>query len=329
MTTRATFLGSALGLATMGCPMPAFPTRLRRPPMLRKGDVVGLISPASALNPGEVEEGVAHVQTLGLRAKLGEYAGAANGFLAGTDAQRAADFNAMARDPSVRGIFAMRGGYGTMRILDDLDYTALRRDPKVVLGFSDLTAILNAVTVRSGIVTFHGPVAARDTYNDATRANVTRAIMQPEAIGELRAPGVRALAPGRARGPLAGGNLSLVSALAGTNYAIAANGAILFLEETEEQPYRVDRMLTQLRLAGTLSAAHGIVWGQCTKCTTPPQSQTVDEVLADRLGTLGRPAVAGVPVGHITAQWVLPIGVMAELDAQAGTLAILEPGVSE
>jgi muramoyltetrapeptide carboxypeptidase len=328
MSSRATFLTSALGLVSLGCSMPAFPAKLRKPPMLRAGDTVGLISPASALDPGEAAKGIAHMQSLGLRVKVGAFATSANGFLAGTDAERAADFNTMARDPNVRGIVAMRGGYGTMRILDALDYDALRRDPKVILGFSDITAILNAVTRRSGIVTFHGPVAARDTYDQATRAHIQRAIMSPEPIGALHAPGIRTLARGKAQGPLAGGNLSLVASLVGTPFAVAAGGSILFLEETEEEPYRVDRMLTQVRLAGVLAASRGIVWGQCTRCTAEGASQSIDEVLDDRVGTARRPAISGARVGHITAQWVLPVGVPAELDADAGTLTVLESGVA-
>jgi muramoyltetrapeptide carboxypeptidase len=329
MTTRAEFLNATTMLAATLASAPAFPHGLRKPRMLRRGDLVGMVTPASPLEPGEIAQGVAHMEALGLRVRVGAFANAHDGFLAGTDEQRASDFNAMARDPHVRAIVAFRGGYGTMRILDALDYDALRRDPKVVLGFSDITAILNAVTRRSGIVTFHGPVAARDTSYDAvTRSAVARALMQPEPIGVLSAPGIRTLVRGRARGPLAGGNLSLVAALTGTPYAIAAAGAVLFLEETNEEPYRVDRMLTQLRLAGTLEAANGVVFGQCTHCEATGDSGSIESVLSDRIGGVGRPAIAGVPVGHIEDQWILPIGISAELDADARTLTVLESGVS-
>jgi muramoyltetrapeptide carboxypeptidase len=330
MTTRAQFLHATSMAAVAGLTaVPSFPSGLAKPPMLRRGDIVGLVAPASPLSSDEIDRGIAHMHALGLRVRLGAYVRERDGFLAGTDAQRARDFNAMARDPQVRAIVAFRGGYGSMRILDMLDYDALARDPKVVLGFSDITAILNALTRRSRIVTFHGPVAALDsTYDAIARAAVERAVMRPEPIGALRAPGARVLKGGKARGPLAGGNLTLVASLTGTPYAVAASGALLFLEDTNEEPYQVDRMLTQLHLAGTIRAANGLIFGQCTNCEASGPSSTIGQVLADQLGHADRPAISGVPIGHIDDQWVLPIGIPADLDADARTLTVLESGVS-
>ncbi len=215
MASRSTFLTAATALAAASVAAPAladaFPSGLRKPPMLRPGDLVGLVAPASPLSEDEIARGIRQVESLGLKTRLAPHARSQNGYLAGTDAERAADFNAMARDPKIRAIFALRGGYGTMRILDDLDYAALRADPKIVLGFSDMTAVLNAVTARSKLVTFHGPVAALSTFDTTTDAALQRALMSREPIGTLHSAGITRLHGGRATGPLAGGNLSLVA----------------------------------------------------------------------------------------------------------------------
>lgn len=268
---------------------------------------------------------VANVESLGLVPVLGRHVAASDGYLAGTDAERAADFNAMARDPDVRAIIAIRGGYGTMRILPLLDYAAIARDPKIVLGFSDLTAVLNAVATRSRVVTFHGPVGAHgSSWSGFARTYLERALFSAEPW-HLRMDGFRTLRPGRARGPLAGGNLSLVASLVGTPYAVPAADSLLFLEETEEQPYRIDRMLTQLALSGDLAAARGIIFGRCTKCVGEAPTQPAATVIDERLERAGVPAATGAPIGHIPAQWVLPIGVPAQFDASTGTLTMLEP----
>ncbi len=301
---------------------------MRKPPALRRGDRIGLIAPASPLSSSEIEKGIEHVRLLGLEPVLGRFAAASSGYLAGSDRERAADFNQMARDPEIRGIIALRGGYGTMRILDELDYAAIAADPKVVMGFSDLTAVLNAVARRSGVVTFHGPLAARESvFDDATLAYVERVCMSTEPIGTLRAREAHVVRASSARGRLAGGNLSLVSALVGTPWVPAFRGALLLLEETEEQPYRIDRMLTQLRLAGALEATKGVLFGACTHCEAQGPSMTADQVIADRLGDLDRPVVAGLPFGHIHEQWVLPIGLEAKLDAESLSLEIPEAAV--
>ena len=323
MSTRGEFL-EALTLAAIAPAVPGLAQTMQKPPMLVRGDRVGLIAPASPPEGDDVARAVANVESLGLVPVLGQYVRQRDGYLAGSDAARAADFNAMARNPQIRAIVAIRGGYGTMRILDRLDYAALRRDPKIVMGFSDMTAVLNAVTERSRVVTFHGPVGAHgSSWSGAARTYLEQALFSVQPYS-LRIAAPRTIVSGRASGRLVGGNLSLCSALAGTPYAIAAAGAILILEETEEQPYRIDRMLTQLDLAGDLSAAAGILFGECTKCVGPGPTQPAQQVVADRLQRGGRPAVAGAPVGHIPQQWVLPIGVRAELDTGAGTLTMLE-----
>lgn len=315
-------------IAAAGAALPAFPATMRRPRALRPGDRVGLISPASPLSDGELVQSIEHVRSLGLEPVVGRYAGASTGYLAGTDEQRASDFNVMARDPAIRGIIATRGGYGTMRILDALDYGAIANDPKVIVGFSDVTALLNAVALRSGVVTFHGPLAGRlSKWDSVTRGYFERICMSARPPGTLVAPDAHVLASGQARGRIAGGNLSLVCALIGTPWSVPFGDALLVLEDVEEQPYRIDRMLTQLRLAGAFRAARGVLFGACTDCRADGPSLSADEVLADRLGHLDRPVLAGVPVGHIPEQWVMPIGIEARLDATNRRLELLEPAV--
>lgn len=227
MTTRSGFLTSAVALGAAMSSPGAFPDTLVKPPVLRRGDRVGLIAPASPLDPSEIDDGVAHLASFGLVPVLGEHARAKNGYLAGTDTQRAADFNTMARDSSIRAIVALRGGYGSMRILDALDYDAIRRDPKIVMGYSDITAIVNAIATRSGVIAFHGPVASHgSSYSGVARAFFQRTLMSVEPIGTLHVAHPHVITSGRADGLLAGGNLTLAASLAGTPYAIPSRDTI-------------------------------------------------------------------------------------------------------
>ena len=306
-------------------------SEIQKPPALRRGDLVALVSPAGPLRePAELETAVSIVERLGFRARAGAHALARHGHLAGTDAQRVGDFNDALQDREVRAIFALRGGYGTMRLLNDVNYDAFAAAPKVVLGYSDLTALLNALTQRAGVVTFHGPVAALSKFTPVETAWLQAAIERREPIGALSLTGTQTLVAGRASGRLSGGNLTLLAALCGTPYAVDLSG-IAFIEEVDESPYRIDRMLTQLRLAGAFAKTQGIVVGQCSGCditveSESPRSLTLLETLHDRLGDLGIPVVSGASFGHIEEQWTLPIGVSATLDTQTQTLSIDESG---
>ncbi|MDQ2991702.1 MAG: LD-carboxypeptidase [Candidatus Eremiobacteraeota bacterium] len=295
------------------------------PPALRRGDAIALIAPAGPLaSDADLDAAVERVEALGLRAVRGEHVLGRHGYLAGTDAERAADINAALRDPAVRGIFAVRGGYGTTRLLDLVDYDALRADPKVLLGYSDLTALLNVCTARAGVVTFHGPVIAL-ALGPLERAWLQRAMFSDVPVGTLAVERPCAIRAGRARGRLAGGNLSLMAAMVGTPYEIDCTDAIVFLEEVEEAPYRIDRMLTQLRASASFRRAAGIALGTFSNCDAPEDAapeRRLTYVLADRLVDLGMPVVAGAPIGHEGEQWTLPIGAYATLDAASGTLAI-------
>jgi muramoyltetrapeptide carboxypeptidase len=240
------------------------------------------------------------------------------GYLAGSDEARAADFNDAVRDPQVRGIFALRGGYGTMRLLDAIDYDAIARHPKVIVGYSDLTALLNTITQRTGLVTFHGPVPALSPFGENETRWLRRAVMHAEPLGEYTSHDTVVLSPGSGRGPLCGGNLSLVTALLGTPFEIDTAGALLMLEETDESPYRIDRMLTQLRLSGSLSRAAGILVGRCARCdvdeTHAYAGMPLSETLRDRLADLGVPVLTQLPIGHDGEQWTLPIGLQAQIE---------------
>jgi muramoyltetrapeptide carboxypeptidase len=303
-----------------------------KPPRLMKGDKVGLVALAGPLrHDADLERAKRQAAALGVRLVMGDHIRDHDGYLAGSDAARADDFNRFARDPAIRAIFSLRGGYGTMRVLDRIDYAALRADPKIVLGFSDLTALLNVITARTGLITFHGPVAGH-ALADRAVAGIRNALMSKDPLGTLRVPGVGALSRGKARAPLVGGNLSIVAALAGTPYAVPCAENILLLEDVKEAPYRVDRMLTQLTLGGDLASVAGIALGSFRDCVPREDddqpSWTIDETLRDRLVALRKPMITRLPAGHLEDQWTLPLGMAVSFDGDAGTLTVETPAVS-
>jgi muramoyltetrapeptide carboxypeptidase len=339
--TRREFLGAAgTGLVAAAAAGAAAPPAPVKPPRLRPGDTVGLIVPASAtFLRQDVEIVVDVLGALGFKVKRGAHLMDRYGYLAGRDADRAADVNALFADPEVKGILAVRGGWGSARLLPHLDFEAIRRHPKVLMGYSDLTALLNAVHARTGLVTFHSPVGI-SSWTPFSVEHLRRVLIQGEAftmsnpveVNDTLVPvehRVRTITPGAARGRLLGGNLTVLSALVGTPYLPDFEGAILFLEDVGEQIYRIDRMLTQLALAGILRRVRGVVFGKCTKCDPGEGygSLTLEEVFDDHLKPLGVPAWHGAMIGHIDQQWTLPIGLSAEIDAGAGTLRLAEPAV--
>jgi muramoyltetrapeptide carboxypeptidase len=298
---------------------------------LGPGARVALVAPAGPLAEGAVDRAIERVRGWGFEPVVGAHARERRGYLAGSDAQRAGDFNAALRDDSVDAIWCLRGGYGVMRILDALDWPALARRPRPVIGFSDNTALHLAIR-RHDLVSFHAPHPATVEMNDFSAEGVLRAITATEPTGILPFPagaGAEPIAGGVAEGPLVGGNLSLVAATLGTAYAIRAEGAILFLEEVGEAAYRIDRLLSQLRLAGVLGAVAGVALGAFNDVPDEGGEHVtpVDAVLRDRLSDLGVPVVSGFPFGHVDDNWTLPVGVRARLDAGEGTLELLEAGV--
>lgn len=304
-----------------------------RPPALVPGDAVAVVAPASPAGEEAALRGMAALAAMGLRPRPGAHLGLRRGYLAGTDRERAADLLAAWADPEVKAVFCLRGGYGSLRLLPLLNYGLPARRPKLLVGYSDVTALLLAVHRCAGLVTVHGPMVASDLGRDCdplTRSWLARMLFTPAPLGPLPPPpGGEAVTirPGRAAGELVGGNLSLVTATLGTPYELDTAGRILFLEEVGEEPYRLDRLLTQLRLAGKLAAAAGVAIGRLGDWPAGPEGAggPVRGVLEDVLGDLGVPVVAGMPWGHAGINLALPLGVRAELDAAAGTLTLLEP----
>ncbi len=304
-----------------------------------------MVAPSAAPNePERIRFAIDTVESLGFKVKPGAHLFDRDGYLAGSDAARADDLNAMFADDGVDAIWCVRGGYGASRILPALDYALMQRKPKALIGYSDITALHVAIHRHAGLVTFHGPVAFR-TFTPYSLGELKRVLWTGETPVRLggpppfeRAEGrvdwenrVTTLVPGKARGRLLGGNLCLMSHLCGTPYFPDLRGAILFLEDVEEAYYRIDRMLTQLWLSGALAGVAGVAFGKFTNCNSSPfflQNRPLDDILAERCRALGVPAISGIMVGHIEDQTTLPIGCLAELDADAGTLTLLEPGVS-
>jgi muramoyltetrapeptide carboxypeptidase len=271
---------------------------------------------------------------------LGRNAYKRYGYLAGTDDERLADLNDAFQDPAIDAVWCIRGGYGSIRLLERVNFASLVQRPKALIGFSDITTLLNAVNRCSGVVTFHGPVA-RAAMSGFTRQHFARVLGSPAPAGRLdRLPlstdvlvpqesRIVTLAGGTAEGPLIGGNLTLLHCLIGTSYFPDLEGAILFLEDVGEHLYRVDRMLAHFRLLGAFRRIAGAIIGRFTQLdrSGPDGALGFDEVLATYFGPLGVPVAYGFPVGHIEDQWTLPLGVRARLDADAGEVELLEPAV--
>ena len=332
--------GAVAGAADVR-PPGALPRRASvRPPRIRPGDTIGLMIPSSAnWEPMDIDVLVEALAALGLRSKLGAHVFDRRGYMAGRDEDRAADFNAMVRDPEVRAIHCIRGGWGAARLLTRIDFDAFARTPKAVIGYSDITALLLSLHARTGAITFHGPNGASD-WNRTNVEWLQRVVWRgEEALFEnpREATGAivpdenrtRTITPGRARGRLLGGNLTVLTALVGSPYLPDFTDSILFLEDVQEAPYRIDRMLVQLKLAGVLDRVRGVVWGTCSKCGPGEGfgSLTIPDVLDDHVKVLGVPAYRGAMVGHIGEQFTLPVGAEVEIDADRGTLRMLEPAV--
>ena len=314
-----------------------------RPGRLRKGMTVGLVSPASNVPEDEdIAFAMDVVRSLGFEVKPAQHLYQRTQYLAGTDQQRADDLNAMFADSEVDAIFCLRGGYGSSRLLPLLDYEVIAANPKVLMGYSDITALHCAISQRTGLVTFHGPIAG-DNFTEYSYAQFRQTLMNGKAGQHLAAPPpfedpgpgrvekenrLTVLHPGAAEGPLLGGNLSLVSHLMGTPWEPDFSGRILFLEDVHEAPYRVDRMLTQLRLAGALDRVAGIAFGKFTEAETSNNSFSMEQVLRERTAGLGVPVIRGLMIGHVEDQAVIPVGATARLDAASATLTLLEPAVS-
>jgi muramoyltetrapeptide carboxypeptidase len=308
-----------------------------KPPRLRNGDCIGLISPASTPSVQEkIEKGVQYLERAGYRVKVGRHVMAEHGYLAGTDAERADDLNEMLRDPLVRAIFALRGGYGTPRILDRVDYAAVRRNPKILVGYSDLTGLQLALLRKTGLVSFSGPMVAVEMWNNIdpyTEENFWRVITSSARIGALRNPDdepAKVYHKGRASGMLIGGNFSLVASLMGTPYLPSLRHSILVLEDVDEAPHRIDRMFAQARHAGVLKSISGLVLGRFTDCVPGDPSKphlTTEQVLQETIEAVHCPVLSNLQYGHIAKKLTIPLGVRATIDTRAETLSVAEGAV--
>jgi len=341
---RSAIAGIGGAMAALALPTgPRAAPATRRPPRLRIGDTVGLIEPAGFSDgPAQLDRVKYTIEGMGLVPKSGRHVATRHGYLAGTDEQRASDVNAMFADEEVRAIFAVRGGWGSARLLPLLDWEVIRANPKLLVGYSDVTALHLALAARGGFPSIHAPNAAnswtRTSWESFWRlafTGGTPVLRQPDAAGTGPAdPGrlVQAtIRSGTARGRLLGGNLSVLAALVGTPWLPDFDGAILFLEDVGEAEYRIDRMLSQLALAGVLGKVAGVVFGQCTRCTAGVPDYagfTVPQLLEQYLAPLGVPAFGGANIGHVRDQLSLPFGTEVEFDAETGAIRVLEPVVA-
>ncbi|MEV4346657.1 LD-carboxypeptidase [Actinoplanes sp. NPDC049596] len=294
------------------------------------GDLVALVSPSGAIDPARTEAAAKTLSTWGLRVRVGAHAHARHGNLAGTDEQRLADLNAALRDPEVRAVLCLRGGYGMQRIVDGVDFGAVRADPKLIAGFSDITALHAALWHETGLATIHGPTAGQldrgpdtPTAQSLRHALTTAAPVTVQADPDEDTFPVRV--PGTAEGTLLGGNLAMLTSTIGTPHALDTSGAILVLEDVNEEPYRVDRMLVHLRRAGWLNTLAGVAIGQFTDCVDPDPSPPVIDYLTAELTRLNIPVLGGLPIGHGPEQIAIGLGVPAHLNATTGTLTVTAP----
>jgi muramoyltetrapeptide carboxypeptidase len=322
---------------------PAAP--LVKPKALQPGDTVALVTPSTYVtDPLDIESAERMARHFGLKPKWSANSRKRGGYVAGPIEDRVADLHAAFGDPEAKAVFCTRGGYGAPQLLAHLDYALIRRNPKVLAGYSDITALHLAIQAKAGLATFHAPTLlspcteySQRYFREAVFERKSRQVIQnPPEPNPLRpAHPVRAIRPGKASGRLIGGNLTLVSSLMGTPYEPDTRGRIFFIEDVGEEPYRIDRMLTQLRLAGKFDQCAGLVVGECVDCSQKDykpgfrgNSWTLNEVFDQILGGLKVPVLSGLLIGHTDDQATLPIGVMAEMDAGAGTLTLLESGVA-
>ncbi len=285
---------------------------------LQRGDAVGVVATGFAVEPERLARGVARLRRMGFRPVLGRHVADRHGYLAGDDEARSADLVEALRAPELRAVWFARGGYGTARILDRVPWTALARAPKLLIGYSDVTALFAPAVDRAGATCLYGPVVAELGDRAAWHAPSLGRLLAGQPA-ELRLLASDVLAPGRARGRLVGGNLTVLAHLCGTRYEPDCRGAILFLEDAGEPTYRIDRMLTQLAQAGWLARVSGVVLGEmrAPRRRRFPPDRVLDEVLAEALLPLGVPVVRGIVAGHVAGKRTLPIGGIAEIDTRA------------
>ncbi|MDI9636832.1 LD-carboxypeptidase [Kamptonema cortianum] len=300
---------------------------------LEPGSKVAIISPASGkeLSADDQSRILGRVAALGFVPVPAPNFGRTYAYLGGTDQQRADDVNWAFANTEIAGVMPVRGGYGCTRILSLLNYELIRKNPKILIGYSDITALAVAITQKTGLITYHGPVLESSDSEFSWRWMVS-AITHGFTLVEFKNPvtesqnlQLRTLVSGVSEGELTGGNLTVLAAMCGTEYQLSSKGKIVFLEDIREAPYRIDRMLTQMRESGAFDGARGFVLGQWTDCDDPekPDAWKVEDVVRDRIASLGVPVLAGAAIGHIRDKWTVPIGARARLDATEKRLRLV------
>jgi muramoyltetrapeptide carboxypeptidase len=314
--------------------------KMIKPRRLKPGDTVALIAPSSSAAPDAYQRAIKNIEGLGFKVKQGKYAAGKSGDFSGTDAQRLEDLHWAFSDKSIDAVWCLRGGTGAPRLLPSINYDLIRKNPKIFIGYSDITALHLAINQRCGLVTFHGPVGTSE-YSDYTRSHVLKALttttspvrIAPSEFNQAQPNPLytaKTIVRGQATGTLIGGNLSLLSAVAGTPWGLRdLAGKILFIEDINEAPYRVERMFTQLRNSTDMRKLAGIALGIFEKCDPPAAGlPTVMDYAKDRFGDLGIPVAYGLSFGHIRDQFTLPVGTRAELDADRLEMTLLESAVT-
>lgn len=308
-----------------------------KPSALNRGDLIGLITPASPVaDSSKIERAVRYLEGLGYHLLVAPNVGRSRGYLAGSDEERAADLHSMFADPKVKAIMCLRGGYGTPRLLSFLNYRLIGKNPKIFVGYSDITALQLAFWKKCGLITFHGPMPAVDMANGMdpfTEEMFWRLLTSKKKAGALPLDGslVGTLHPGKGSGRLLGGNLSLIVSILGTPYQPDFRGCLLFVEEIEEEPYRVDRMMVQLGNAAIGGRSGGIILGQFTDCVPKDPTKptlSIDEILSENVRIWRRPCLSNLPFGHIPKMATLPVGLRARMDAGGKIVEFLESAVS-
>jgi len=304
---------------------------MKKPKALKKGGTIGVIAPAGIVNPQELTLGMKRLEELGFRVIPGRHVLSAHRYLAGSDRERAEDIHEMFSNPEISAVLCARGGYGTMRLLPLLDEGLIARHPKILIGSSDVTALLLYLVQQVGMVAFHGPMVAPDfgrTSSSLTTEGFLKATGSAEPIGPVRFEEAVRLRKGVVQGRLTGGCLSILCALLGTPYEIKTRDAVLLLEDVNEAPYRIDRMLTQLKMAGKLKDIRGVIFGRMINCKPEAdEDYSLEEMIREVLEDVDGPILYGLPAGHGGEQVALPLGVQVEVDGNRGIMTVLESGV--
>lgn len=296
---------------------------------LSTGNTIGIVCPASAEYPEKIKDGISFIKSLGFKVREGKNIYKRYGYLAGTDSERASDLMEMFEDKNVDMILCYRGGYGCMRMLKYLDFDIIKNNPKIFAGFSDITVLLNSIYEKCGLITFHSPMVSSNLKNEVTLSGLLSTLEDGYRPYEIKVPECCSFSTansGSCTGTLVGGNLSLICATLGTPYEINTEDKILFIEDVNEEPYKIDRLLTQLELANKLECCKGFIIGQFEGCILPhyERSLTLEQIFKDKIYSLNKPCIVNFPAGHGSPRLTLPIGANVKIDVTTKGLSVLD-----